>query len=199
MLVSTKRDFAATRRFFTQALQHGPPPTEVTTDRASAYPRVLDELLPAACHITEQYANNPVDADHGRLKARLRPMRGLYAPLTWSALDTRLCRTCAAVTTNSAWISTPASTPDSLHRTRICHLITASSRLNLHANTQRNTAPGGGGVACTPVNAGHPAHALRRASLVAVAVIAVAVMLMPVLVAGVWPYGDRREGRTRGA
>ena len=25
----------------------------------------------------EQYANNPVEADHGRLKARLRPMRGL--------------------------------------------------------------------------------------------------------------------------
>jgi IS6 family transposase len=25
----------------------------------------------------EQYANNKVEADHGRLKARLRPMRGL--------------------------------------------------------------------------------------------------------------------------
>jgi IS6 family transposase len=24
-----------------------------------------------------QYANNPVEADHGRLKSRLRPMRGL--------------------------------------------------------------------------------------------------------------------------
>jgi transposase, IS6 family len=38
---------------------------------------VIDELIPAACHVTEQYANNPVEADHGRLKARLRPMRGL--------------------------------------------------------------------------------------------------------------------------
>jgi transposase-like protein len=38
---------------------------------------VLDELLPAACHITQQYANNAVEADHGRLKSRLRPMRGL--------------------------------------------------------------------------------------------------------------------------
>jgi transposase-like protein len=26
---------------------------------------------------TEQYANNRVECDHGRLKARLRPMRGL--------------------------------------------------------------------------------------------------------------------------
>ena len=25
----------------------------------------------------ERYANNPIEADHGRLKARLRPMRGL--------------------------------------------------------------------------------------------------------------------------
>ena len=25
----------------------------------------------------EQYANNPIEADHGRLKARTRPMRGL--------------------------------------------------------------------------------------------------------------------------
>jgi transposase-like protein len=49
----------------------------VTTDRAPAYPRVLDEWLPAARHVVERYANNPIEADHGRLKARLRPMRGL--------------------------------------------------------------------------------------------------------------------------
>jgi IS6 family transposase len=34
-------------------------------------------VLPAAWHRTEQYANNRVECDHGRLKARLRPMRGL--------------------------------------------------------------------------------------------------------------------------
>jgi len=28
-------------------------------------------------HTVERYANNPVETDHGRLKARLRPMRGL--------------------------------------------------------------------------------------------------------------------------
>jgi transposase-like protein len=77
VLVSEKRDAAATWRFFTRTLGHGRRPTEVTTDRAQAYPRVLDELLPAARHITEQYTNNPVEADHGRLKSRLRTMRGL--------------------------------------------------------------------------------------------------------------------------
>jgi IS6 family transposase len=52
-------------------------PVEVTTDRYRVYPRVLDELLPAAFHDTEVHANNALETDHGRLKARLRPMRGL--------------------------------------------------------------------------------------------------------------------------
>ena len=52
-------------------------PIEVTTDTAPGYPAVLEELLAAAWHRTEQYANNRVEGDHGRLKARLLPMRGL--------------------------------------------------------------------------------------------------------------------------
>jgi transposase-like protein len=38
---------------------------------------VVEGLLPAAWHRTNRYANNRVEVDHGRLKARLRPMRGL--------------------------------------------------------------------------------------------------------------------------
>jgi transposase, IS6 family len=44
---------------------------EVTTDQARRYPAVLDELLPAAWHRTDRYANNRIECDHGRLKARL--------------------------------------------------------------------------------------------------------------------------------
>ena len=77
MLVSQKRDLAATGRFFTRAREHGTPPPEVTTDRAQAYPRVLDELLPTACHVMQKHANNPIESDHGRLQSRRRPMRGL--------------------------------------------------------------------------------------------------------------------------
>jgi len=77
VLLSVRRDLAAARRFFTRALRAGTVPAEVTTDRAPAYPRVLDELVPSALHIVERHANNPVEADHGRLKARLRPVRGL--------------------------------------------------------------------------------------------------------------------------
>jgi IS6 family transposase len=77
VLVSEKRDLAAPRRFATRALGQASRPAEVRTDRAQAYPRVRDELLPAACHVLEKYANNPIESDHGRLKSRLRPMRGL--------------------------------------------------------------------------------------------------------------------------
>ena len=77
VLLSARRDLAAARRFFTRALRSGTVPAEVTTDRAPVGPRVLDELIPAALHTVERYANNPIEADHGRLKARLQPMRGL--------------------------------------------------------------------------------------------------------------------------
>ncbi|SBW22647.1 hypothetical protein FDG2_2928 [Candidatus Protofrankia californiensis] len=49
----------------------------MTTDQAAAYPRVLDELLPDACHIDALRANNRIESDHSQLKARLRPMRRL--------------------------------------------------------------------------------------------------------------------------
>jgi IS6 family transposase len=51
-------------------------PSEVVTDRAPTYPLVLEEL-PAAWHRSDRYADNRVEADHDRLKARLRPMGGL--------------------------------------------------------------------------------------------------------------------------
>jgi IS6 family transposase len=72
VLVWTRRDAAAARSFFARALRVGCVQVEVTTDRAPVYPRVLDELQPAPRQVTERYANNGVEADHGRLKARLR-------------------------------------------------------------------------------------------------------------------------------
>jgi transposase-like protein len=78
VFVSSQRDAKAARRFFEQAISTTKvTPVEVVTDKAATYPIALDELLPAAWHRTDQYANNRVECDHGRLKARLRPMRGL--------------------------------------------------------------------------------------------------------------------------
>jgi transposase-like protein len=75
--VSARRDIAAPRTFLTAALTGNREPEEVVTDSAQALEHVIEELLPAAFHNTEQHANNRVECDHGRLKARLRPMRGL--------------------------------------------------------------------------------------------------------------------------
>ena len=78
VFVSPRRDAIAARRFFRRAIGTTKvTPTEVVTDKAATYPIVLDELVPVVGHRTEQYANNHIEADHGRLKARLRPMRGL--------------------------------------------------------------------------------------------------------------------------
>jgi transposase, IS6 family len=77
VFLSERRDGPAARAFFTSALRFGAVPVEITTHRAPVYPRVVDEFVPGARHVLEQYANNRIEADHGRLKARLRPMRGL--------------------------------------------------------------------------------------------------------------------------
>jgi transposase, IS6 family len=92
VLVSLRRD-AAARQFFDRAIgSTKATPVEVVTDKAAVYPKVPDEVPPAAWHRTERYANNRLEADHGQLKRRLRPMRGLKTDLgakvviAWHAL-----------------------------------------------------------------------------------------------------------------
>ena len=82
--VSKKRNVAAARTFFADALTVHGRPAEVTTDLAAPLLRVIDELIPDAVHDTEQYSNNRIENDHGCLKARLRPMRGLRTDRTAS-------------------------------------------------------------------------------------------------------------------
>ncbi len=71
--VSKRRNVAAARQFFTAALTAHGQPDEVATDLSPALAHIVAELLPTAFHHTERYANNRVECDHGRLKARLRP------------------------------------------------------------------------------------------------------------------------------
>ena len=66
--VSKRRNMVAARRFFETALVAHGRPAEVTTDLAAPLLRVVDELLPNAVHDTEQYSNNRIENDHGRLK-----------------------------------------------------------------------------------------------------------------------------------
>jgi transposase-like protein len=75
--VSKRRNISTATTFFETMLVGRDRPREVTTDLAAPLLRVVDELLPEVLHDTSQYANNRIEWDHGRLKARLRPMRGL--------------------------------------------------------------------------------------------------------------------------
>ena len=86
VFVSKRRNVAAATRFFEMMLAGREHPTEVTTDLAAPLLRVVDDLLPEVLHDTAQYANNRIECDHGRLKARLRPMRGLRTDRTASTV-----------------------------------------------------------------------------------------------------------------
>ena len=74
--MSSRRDVTAARKFFTTTITEHREPENVITDQAAALANVIEDLVPQALHNTVKYANNRVECDHGRLKARLRPMRG---------------------------------------------------------------------------------------------------------------------------
>ena len=77
VFLSTERDARAARRFFTRAIATTQSePAEVVTDRARSYLGVIDELLPGALHEVERYANNVLEADHGRLSPGCDPCEG---------------------------------------------------------------------------------------------------------------------------
>jgi transposase-like protein len=104
VLVSTRRDGPAARRFFTRALEFGIAPSEIMTDRAPVYPRVLDEMTPAARRLTEQYANSAVEADTAGSKTGYGPCvdSNGWRRRAPSQLAMPSCRTCDEGTTSSA-------------------------------------------------------------------------------------------------
>jgi hypothetical protein len=73
--VSKRSNLTAPRTFFTSVLPRHDRHEEVTIDLAASLLRVVDDPSPGAARDTEQYSNNRIENDHGRLKARLRPMR----------------------------------------------------------------------------------------------------------------------------
>jgi hypothetical protein len=119
-------------------------PNGVVTDAAPVYLGVVEELLPSAWHHLEQYANNPVEADQGQLKRRLRPMPGLQND-----------RTAHVMIAGRALLQNPASRPvrtrsgcppraagrRSVHRTRPSDLAVAWGAQNVR-RSRNATAPG---------------------------------------------------------
>jgi IS6 family transposase len=86
VFVSNRRNVAAAAKFFEMMLAGRDRPREVTTDLAAPLLRVVHDLFPEVLHDTTQYANNRIECDHGRLKSRLRPMRGLRTDRTASTV-----------------------------------------------------------------------------------------------------------------
>jgi transposase-like protein len=78
VFVASRRDTKAAHRFFERAIGTTKiTSAEVTTDQGRCTRPCWRTCCRAAWHRTDRYANNRVECDHGRLKVRLRPMRGL--------------------------------------------------------------------------------------------------------------------------
>src|SRR6266568_4846673 len=76
--VSPVRDMVGARRFFERAItSSGTTPRRVITDKTATYPPALAAAVPGVLHRTGRYRTNGIERDHGFLKERLRPMRGL--------------------------------------------------------------------------------------------------------------------------
>ena len=87
VFVSARRDATAARRFFERAIGTTKVrPAEVTTDQAPVYPAVLEELLPAAWHRTDQYANNCwcLACEGAARSGRAAPSRGMGQQAGWA-------------------------------------------------------------------------------------------------------------------
>jgi len=76
--VSPTRNMVAARTFFERAIASTrTTPRRVITDKASSYRPALAAAVPGVRHRTGRYRTNGIERDHGFLKERLRPMRGL--------------------------------------------------------------------------------------------------------------------------
>ena len=81
ILVSSRRDGVAARRFFDRALREHARPEQVTTDKARVLIGAVEDLLPEAMHDMSCHANNRVECDHGALGA-IDPGRQFDQPIS---------------------------------------------------------------------------------------------------------------------
>ena len=81
-LLSERRDVAAAKRFFRQAMKNNGTPRVITLDAYAASHRAVRELesegsMPRRVRIrSSKYLNNVVEQDHRRVKQRIAPMLG---------------------------------------------------------------------------------------------------------------------------
>jgi transposase-like protein len=81
-LLSERRDVAAAKRFFSEAMKKHGTPRVITLDAYAASHRAITELESAGTITrrvrvrSSKYLNNLVEQDHRRIKQRIRPMLG---------------------------------------------------------------------------------------------------------------------------
>src|SRR5437588_1817465 len=95
--LSRARDLAAAEAFFRRTINStGCMPQHVVTDKAAFYPSAIRTYTPGAKHTATGFYNlvistNRCERNHGYVKSRIRPMRGLKsfacATRLFSALD----------------------------------------------------------------------------------------------------------------
>lgn len=86
VFASEHRGIASTRAFVATSALARRIATEVIADRGAALANATPDLIPAAFHDAGQCESARCEAGHGRLKARLRPVRGLRTDRTVSVV-----------------------------------------------------------------------------------------------------------------
>ena len=75
ILVTSKRDKRAAKRFFRKLLRAHPKPRVVVTDKLRSYGAALKELLPNTEHRQSRYLNNRAECSHQRMRRRERALQ----------------------------------------------------------------------------------------------------------------------------
>ncbi len=96
-LLSEKRDVAAAKRLFREALKHHSPPRVITLDAYAVSHRAVaglksDGTLAQRVRVrSSKYLNNMIEQGHRRIKQRTRPMLGFkrfdHAVVTISGIE----------------------------------------------------------------------------------------------------------------
>jgi IS6 family transposase len=77
---SSEASWTAVRAAPVSTFEHGIHPSEVTIDRAATYPACSTNCCPPPATSPSNTPITPSKLDHGRLKSRLRTMRGRKRP-----------------------------------------------------------------------------------------------------------------------
>ena len=80
ILVQSRRNKKAARRFFRKMLKRQGSPRKIVTDKLRSYGAARKKVIPSVMHCQDQYANNRAEGSHQRTRQRERQMRRFKSP-----------------------------------------------------------------------------------------------------------------------